>query len=133
MKRLLCVLMVLVMAVLLVPTAGANASYSGTIKCSPTNGGSINGAPALVEEGEGEEGKYYIIKSWNLTATPAQGWEFVKWTVSGIKYGPNDVRTPPTTNTWTAMADHDVILNGDLEIIAYLEKPTLNQIRNLLW
>ena len=77
MKRLLCVLMVMVMAVLMVPAiAGGSAIDEPTISitASPAEGGTADGSVHFLEPFEGSR-----KIGWTLKAQANSGYKFVKW------------------------------------------------------
>ena len=80
MKRLLCVLMVLVMAVLLVPTM-AVADDVDKIVISPSAAETAGCSAVCTYDSEALED--CNITGWSFTANPVEGWTFVMWIVTG--------------------------------------------------
>ena len=106
MKRLLCVLMLLSLMALLIPTASGNTKHYVTKKVNPTEaetaGCRILGTPSIDDMNH---------VNWDLTAQAATGWKFVGWSVSGVV-----IDNIPQTNTWSW--NESKYISEDVEVTA---------------
>ena len=84
MKRLLCILMVMMMAVLLVPTMAVADDVGDIIVISPSAAKTAGCIAKGTIHTESDMTACYVT-GWDLMATPAKGWTFVMWKVTGWK------------------------------------------------
>ena len=130
MKRLLCVLMVMVMVVLMVPTI-AGANEINDISVSPADGGTASGRvtwivnydPIDIGDGEGEytKPKASTDITWKLSAQANPGYKFVRWVATGTNDG------EPFEMTWSESqwTGNNPRIEGEVSIqkvTAYFEK-----------
>lgn len=102
MKRLLCVLMIMVMAVLLVPTV---ASGDGDIiKTIDPPDAALHGCDATAEN---------VGNNWKFTATEASGYVFVSWTAHWSKG-----KTHSDEKSWSS----EIPASEKVEIFAYFKE-----------
>ena len=114
MKRLLCVLMVMVMAVLMVPAIAEEYVEIYILEVSPaeaaTDGCGIKGSKKI--EPLGPES----VASWNLTAIAAPGWEFKRWVATNVE------NVTSSTNPWILEKSTIQDAQKQITITAYFEK-----------
>ena len=73
-------------------------SYTISVSASPSNGGTVSGA-----------GSYNYGQSCTLTATPATGYTFVKWTKNGTQVSTNASYTFTVTTSSSYMAHFQIV------------------------
>ncbi len=72
-------------------------SYTITATANPANGGTVTGG-----------GNYTFGQNCTLTATPAQGYDFVKWTKNGVQVSTNPTYSFTVTESATYVAHFNI-------------------------
>ena len=89
------------------------ASYTVTLEANPEEGGTVEG-----------EGSFYEGAIVYVSATPAEGYEFVNWTLGG-----DQITTNPAFGFY--MPGADITLVANFEAIAVVEVATLAELRDM--